>query len=403
MTRLSAKEFAIRTGCDEDALPRLAELGIVRGEDGAFDAADVNRVRLAIALESAGIALPILAEALQSGRISLDFAAQLMFEPVGLTGRRASEVLNELGMPPPVLRKLRGAMGLSELEPAQPLRDDDLEMLELIAGARAAGLSDDGLARVLRVFGQSARRTAEAMRDLFRSQVEEPTLARGGGPAQMLTSTAAMRLKLQRAGFRTLFLLQRRMLEDAVFDNVATRMQEVFADAGRQASEGHNPPTVVFADLAGFTALTHDLGDAAAVEQAATFEALAYETAVDAGGHFIKALGDGVMILFREAAAAAETSLRLDGLARNGNLQPLKIGLATGAVVPRDGDIFGRTVNLAARIMGQAERNQILACSDTADRLRPGGALKVDPLPAVRLRGFPDPVPLFRLSQPAEG
>ena len=386
MPALSPKEFAARAGCDLAMVARLHALELIGGDGALFDESDVNRVRLVLALHEAGLALPTLAAAIASGQLSLDFAGQLMFEPVQLTEERAGPLLEALDLPPAIARRLRGAMGLSDLSAAQALREDDLELMQMIAAARAAGLSDDSLARVLRVFGQSVRRTVEAMRDLFRSQVEEPTLADGMNRGAMLAATAAIRLKLQRLGFRALFLLQRRLLEDAVFDNVVTRIQEVLQEDGMMPATDRAAPTVLFADLAGYTALTHALGDAEAAEQAAGFEALAYETAISHGGQFIKALGDGVMLLFTDAAAAVEAGFALrDGVwAAQG--AALRIGLATGPVVPRDGDIFGRTVNLAARIVAEAQEGEILACEDTVTATK--GRFAARRLAPATLKGF---------------
>jgi len=401
MTLLTPADFAERAGCTEAQLSALRELGILGGDGSGHDAAEVNRVRLALSLEAAGIALPDLAAAIRAGLLSLDFTGQLMFEPVALTGIATEDGIAGLGLPTDVVRRLRSAMGLSELEAGAPLREDDRELLQLIAAARGAGLSDDSLARVLRVFGQATRRTVEAMRDLFRSQVEEPMLASGASSGAMLATTAALRLQLQRLGFRALHLLQRRMLEDAVFDNVATRIQEALPARAAGAAETAPGFTVVFADLSGYTMLTHRVGDAEAAEQAAAFEAIGYETAVIAGGRFIKSMGDGILLQFGDSATALDTSFRLRDYAKMLALPPLRIGLATGSVVPRDGDIFGSTVNLAARAAAEAVAEEVLACDAT-----------VGQIPAVRLasyrftarqpaalKGFPAPTTLYAVSR----
>lgn len=85
--------------------------------------------------------------------------------------------------------------------------------------------------RVLRVFGHSVRRCVDTMRDLFRGEVEEPMLNAGLSYRHLLEISAAKRMSLQRVGFRMLFLLRRRMLEEAVFDNIVGRLQDALSRA----------------------------------------------------------------------------------------------------------------------------------------------------------------------------
>lgn len=402
MASLSQAQFAALSGCDASFLLLLREHGIVGGEGALYEDAHVNRARLALALAQAGIGLPALAGAMRSGHLSLDFADQLMFEPATLTGHLSDRATTALAQEPEVMRRLRGVMGLSELPSDRTLREDDIEFTELIAETRTLGIGDESMARVLRVFGQSVRREVEAMRELFRRDVEETSLASGLHRAEMLSATAQRRLELQRIGFRALFLLQRRLLEDAVFDNIVTRIQEAFHDAGHEPAGTKGVPTVAFADLAGFTALTQEIGDARAAEQAAEFEALAQETTTTSGGQFIKALGDGVMLLFPDAHGALDTSFRLAAGVGRRRLPAIRIGLATGPVVPRDGDIFGRTVNLAARIVAQSEGASILVCDVTkaSAELRAPLDFVFEALSPSSLKGFAAPMQLYATTRP---
>jgi class 3 adenylate cyclase len=293
------------------------------------------------------------------------------------------------------------AAGLPKLQPGQRLREDDVEILAIIASAKSAGISEDSLARVLRVFGQNARRVAQTMRDLFRDQVEEPLVAGGLSPREALERAAELRLGLQRLGFRTLFLLQRRLLEELVFDNGVSRVQDAFLDAGQAGLLNREPKSVAFVDISGFTALIGECGDERAAECAARLEALAHDAAVQNGGHSIKSLGDGVMMLFRDAGRAAEACLSLIDNAPSEGLPALAAGIATGSVIPQDGDVFGATVDLAARIAAEARGGQLLVCPDTRSALAaasPATFLLHDHR-SVALQGFPTPVELTTVAQ----
>ncbi|CAH1650268.1 adenylate/guanylate cyclase domain-containing protein [Chelatococcus asaccharovorans] len=407
MATVTTIELAQLAGCDVSDIADFVALGILSPSDGSFATADASRVRLALALREAGLDTTVLAAAIADDLLSLDFAGQLMFEPISLSARGSEDLLASLGLDAGIAARLRSAIGLPALRPDQPLREDDIELMSLIAAARAFGLGDDALARVLRIFGQSVRRSVETMRDLFRGEVEERMLASGVSRRDMLVRGAEMRLQLQRLGFRALFLLQRRMLEEAVFDNVVMRVQEVLCEAGLGEALNRRPPTVAFIDLAGFTALTQAMGDEHAADYASRLEALAQDAVSRHGGRLVKALGDGVMLLFPEAIPALEACFAIADRGAVDGLPPVRTGLATGPVVPRDGDIFGATVNLAARIVAQVDPStpgQMLVCPDTRDAVmaaRPD-AFAFHPRSPVVLKGVEKAVVLHTVAPRAE-
>lgn len=394
MEQLTAARLARLVGCRETQLQELQQLGILGPADEGYTNADVEKVRLVLALDKAGVEFSVLSDAVATGGLSLDFAGQLMFEPAYLSGALVEDELKRQELSSDLVSHLRRAAGLPEFQPGQMLRDDDVEILTIFAKAKAAGISERSLARVLRVFGQNARRVSETMRDLFREQVEDRLLADGLSRRDMLNRAAEQRLGLQRLGFRTLFLLQRRLLEELVFDNVVSRVQESFLDAGQAGLLSREPKSVAFVDITGFTALTQEHGDEHAAECAARLEAIAYDAATQNGGHPIKSLGDGVMMLFPGPAAAVEGCLKLMDSTRSHQLPALAAGIATGPVVPRDGDVFGVTVNLAARIAAEASGSQLLVCPDTRTALLRAATdnLLVQQPTSMMFKGFKEPV-----------
>jgi adenylate cyclase len=400
MDVLSREMLASLAGCDDDRLQQIEQLRIIEAGAAGYAGSDVSRLRLVLALNDAGIALETLAEGLRRQVVSLDFASQLMFEPVTISQTPLSAALERSPLDLEKLNALHSSAGLPPMSPVRALREDDLEFIRLVAECVALGASGDGMHRVLRVFGQSMRRCVDTMRDLFRSEVEAPMLQAGLGHREVLAAGAAKRLELQRIGMRMLFLLQRRLLEEAVFDNVVGRLQEALRGVGDDRwldAEADRPlPAVAFADLSGFTALTQDIGDLKAAEKAAGFEALAQRLCSNFGGRIVKPLGDGVMMLFPDSGAALRTALSLVEQSAAHDLPDVRVGVATGQVVPRDGDIFGQTVNLAARIAAAAAPSQILACRSThGDAAGNFDATDFIPLAPLSLKGLPEPVPLY--------
>jgi len=111
---------------------------------------------------------------------------------------------------------------------------------------------------------------------------------------------------------------------------------------------------VLFADLTGFEALTEACGDEAAADVASRFAALA-RASLAPEARLLKTLGDGVLIVAPDLIAARATAHRLRGLVRQeAVLLPVRVGICGGSVVWRDGDVFGATVNRAARLADAA-------------------------------------------------
>jgi adenylate cyclase len=107
---------------------------------------------------------------------------------------------------------------------------------------------------------------------------------------------------------------------------------------------------VGFADLVGFTALAQQVTDEELAEVVDQFERLAYDIVVAGGGRVVKMIGDEVMFLVDDPVVAAEIALGLAEASRDAaGLSDVRVGLAVGPVIEREGDAFGTTVNLASR------------------------------------------------------
>jgi len=404
MEALPRQRLLVLAGCDDARLDDLEQRQIIGPGVHGYSLSDVSRLRLILALQDAGIGPDILAEGLRRKIFSFEFASQVMFEPVSMTSASVADEVAAGTVDLDTLNGLRASASLPPLSAERSLREDDLEFVRLIAECMQLGASAAGMERVLRVFGHSVRRCVDTMRDLFRAEVEEPMLNAGLSYHHLLEISAAKRLALQRIGFRVLFLLQRRMLEEAVFDNIVGRLQDALREHGLEPEDEDSLPAVAFADLSGFTGLTHEIGDAPAAEKAARFEAIAQRLSCSFDGRIVKPLGDGVMMLFPDAASAVEASLSLVEQSRECDLPPVRVGVATGQVVPRDGDIFGRTVNLAARVSAVAGPSQTLVCLNTRTAAEAAvRGLAFQGLGAVSLKGFKDSVPLFAAQRRTSG
>lgn len=157
--------------------------------------------------------------------------------------------------------------------------------------------------------------------------------------------------------------------------------------------------TFVFADLAGYTALTEAHGDEHAADTAATFCQTVRSVMHDYGAEEIKTIGDAILLRVPRADDAVRLAARLvgDHGARHQALS-VRIGMHTGVAVCRDGDWFGAAVNIAARVSDLAVAGEVLLTSATADAAGHAlAALKPEPRGRRHLRHVRESVELFAL------
>jgi adenylate cyclase len=154
---------------------------------------------------------------------------------------------------------------------------------------------------------------------------------------------------------------------------------------------------VLFADLAGFTALTEAHGDVGAADVAGRFAELA--TSVLAGdARVVKTIGDAVMIVARDPRVGLDTALgllrALDGEA---GFPGVRLGLHAGPVVERAGDVFGATVNVAARLTEHAHVGQLLTTGGIAALVVGTDEMTATALGATRFKNVGEPIEIYAI------
>jgi adenylate cyclase len=165
---------------------------------------------------------------------------------------------------------------------------------------------------------------------------------------------------------------------------------------------GERHATVLFADVSDSTRLYETAGDATALEAISGCVSALREAAEAAGGRVIKTIGDEVMSLFpgpdEAAGAAADMQARVDTLPEvAGTKLGVRIGFQHGPVLQRDDDVFGDTVNLAARLVAQAKKGEIITSTDTAAQLGPVYRTMVRELHSIALKGKAEEVGLAEI------
>src|SRR5215813_10114281 len=154
--------------------------------------------------------------------------------------------------------------------------------------------------------------------------------------------------------------------------------------------------TVAFVDLAGFSAITDVYGDATAIAVLERFEELVSQ-ALEGQRPPIKWIGDEAMFGFPDPATALQVLGRLIPACRSEPRIPLtRTALNHGPVLRRSNDLFGSTVNVAARIAAIAQPGQMLATRQVADVATASGIVAKD-VGEAALRSISEPVPLYSI------
>jgi class 3 adenylate cyclase len=162
----------------------------------------------------------------------------------------------------------------------------------------------------------------------------------------------------------------------------------------------HSTCAVLFVDISGSTRLYETLGDERALARVGGTLAMLTQVCADCGGRVVKTAGDGAMCRFDSAEAALRAARLMqeksaDRMVPGETGYGIHIGCHFGPVLESDGDVFGDTVNLAARVAGLAKVGQIITTADTVERLPAALAERARQLDSVPVKGKRKAVTIF--------
>jgi adenylate cyclase len=159
-------------------------------------------------------------------------------------------------------------------------------------------------------------------------------------------------------------------------------------EAARSGDPGTTQLSIGFADIVQFTALSNTLTEEKIGDLVELFESRCADVVAVQRGRVIKSLGDSVLFVNDDPIRAYDTAEGIiNVIGRDPRMPDVRVGLATGSVVTRLGDVYGPPVNMAARLTAVARRNRIIIDEETA-RLLPDDQFETRRLPARPVRGF---------------
>jgi class 3 adenylate cyclase len=346
------------------------------------------------AFEDAGISLGDVARGVAAGELSFPLG---LFLPEPVESTQTYEALAaDFGRPPDLLRRLGSELGFPPPEDDR-LRDEDAEMVKLIVTTLDLA-DDDELSRFARLYGGTIQRLVGSGLQFFDLAVRQKVAGFD------LPNEEKDAMVYRRAGAYTELVqglvswLQRRHREHAILEYLVGVTEQFMEERGITPKQAKRPPAIAFLDLAGYTALAEERGDEAAAALASDLAGVVHEAAQTQGCRPVKWLGDGVMFHFGDPSSAILSGIELIERTESAIAVPARIGINAGAVIAQEGDYFGRTVNIAARIADYARPHEVLV-SEEAKRSASVSDVDFELIGDVPLKGVSRSVRLHKATR----
>lgn len=291
--------------------------------------------------------------------------------------------------------RLWRALGFADAGGAAAFTTADAGAMAMLLDVVAAGTLDFDMAvRLTRAVGQTMARLADWQVSTLAARVEQLE-STGQGTGSRLTTGLEFVRAIEPPFEHLMMYAWRRHLAAAV-----GRVEALGAsDADLHTQTG----TVGFADLVSFSRLSAGIDQQELADVVEGFESVCSDLVAARGGRVIKTLGDSVLFVVATPRVGVDVASDIvEQIGADPALPDVHVGLATGPVVMRLGDVFGPPVNLASRLTGVARRNRVICDVATADAMLDVPGFSQRPLTERGLRGFGmvQPVAIKRLREP---
>jgi adenylate cyclase len=393
---ITLKEAAELVGVSPATLRRWAERGVIPEVDGKgeWTEAAVAHARIVARLRERGHNLDQISEAGKQGRLAYGYIESIFGEE--RAERTLDEASEETGLEPALIERFWSSIGLppSALE---TVTDDDLDALRYVSSVLAAGFPLVAFLQLCRVYGQSLSQIADAEVRLFHLYVHEPLMREGVPGLQMAEEMEGLARDLLPIASPLMDYVHRRFLQHFVAQDVVghmeTELEEEDSDLGRVRV------AIAFADLAGYTRFTEEEGEEEALSLVERFvEGVTNTLPEDA--RVVKTIGDEAMVVGTDTHALVDWAVGFVGLFED---RPApRIGIHYGSALYRDGDYFGREVNLTSRVVARARGGEVIVTDAVVEAVTEAPHLRFEGIGHVKLKGFDEPRQLCRARRSEE-
>jgi adenylate cyclase len=395
---LSLKEAAERVGVSAETLRRWAREGVIPEVDGKGDwtTAAVAHARIVARLRDRGHKLEEIKEAGKEGRLAYGYIEELF--GIDEPGRSLKEASKLTGLEPALIERFWTSLGLPT-RGLEQLSDEDIQTLHYVSSVLDAGFPLVAFLQLCRVYGQALAQIAEAEVRLFHLYVHEPLIREGVPGLQMAEEMGELARDLLPVASPMMDYVHQRFLQHFVEQDVVGHMESELED--EDVDLGRVRVAIAFADLAGYTRFTEEEGEEEALSSVERFVEGVTNTLPD-DARVVKTIGDEVMVVGQDISALVDWAVGFTSLFDE-RPEP-RIGVHWGTTLYRDGDYFGRDVNLAARVVARARGGEVLVTDSVVEAVGGSPHLSFDAIGQVKLKGFAEPRQLCRavLREPDE-
>ena len=386
---LTLKEAAREVGVKPETLRRWARTGVIPGTDGSdgFPRAAVATARIVHRLRERGHSLQEIRRASQDGRLAYGFLEELF--PAASPAHTLEDLSEETGLEEALIARIWQSIGFPR-SVLENLTEEDLQAVRYIGAVIDSGFPLVAFLQLVRVYGQALSRIADAEVRLFHLYVHEPLMRDGVPGLEMAEEMENLARDLLPLASPIMDYLHQRFLQHYVEQDMVGHME---VELDEKEDLGRVRVAIAFADLAGYTRFTEEVGEEEAVSLVERFIDAVTDTLPD-DARVVKTIGDEVMLVAQDVQALTDWAVGFQRLYRE---RPTpRIGVHSGVVLYRDGDYFGREVNLAARVVARARGGEVIVTDSVMEAIKTSDWLKFENIGTVKLKGFDEPRGLFR-------
>jgi adenylate cyclase len=384
MSELTLAEVAQQVDVSPATLRRWVKDGIVPLGNGRWTPAAVAHARIVARLRERGYPLATLRDAAREGRLAYGYLEDLF--PVPARTRTLAQAANECGLEAELIRRIWTAVGFSA-DSLEQIGEEDVQLLRYMAAVLDAGFPLVAFLQLVRVHGQAMAQIADAEVKLFHLYVHEPLMRDGVPGLEIAETMEGIAAELLPLASPIMDRVHQRMLQHFVGQDIVGHLE--LEGAGEEL--GRLRVAIAFADLAGYTRLTEEAGEEEALDVVERFVESVEETLPDEA-RVVKTIGDEVMVVGADPATLVDWAVGFQELNAGGRPLP-RIGVHAGETLYRDGDYYGRAVNLAARVGARAAGGEVLVTDPVVAAA--GVHLAFEPIGEVKLKGFSQATELY--------
>ena len=384
---MTLPQAAERVGVTPGTLRRWIRQGLIPQYEDSWTPGAIGQARVVAKMRERGHSLAKIRRATEDGKLAFSFLEELF--PSDQQRYSIRDAARETGIEEGLVTRLIGGLGITP-EHTGTVTEDELQLLRYVAAVLDSGFPLAALLQLVRVYGQAMARVADAEVRLFHLYVHEPLMRSGSTGVETAEQMQAMSRQVLPLAGPVLDQIHQRYLQFFVEQDVVGHMESDLD--GTAIDLGRMRVAIAFADLTGYTRMTEEEGELTAVDAVERFVE-AVEATLPDDARVIKTIGDEAMIIGSDPAALTDWAVGFQSLQSE---RPLpRIAVHCGVALYRDGDYYGRDINIASRVAARSGGGEVLVTRPVVDAVGTAPHLEFERIGDVRLKGFTDSTEVF--------